>query len=321
MGGRGPEGGPDKRPRESLSQEELVRRVNKVIEDYGRQAVLDLRPKVRRGEGRQVVAPVPGRLDDQQLRIDTFGERLLARLIREEGLSAFVFGEHHNRDLAGENPPEVYFFIDPFDNSSPYRRGLDIPVYTVASAFTPAGDPIGAVIGNIRDNFLYLSRGGENCLVDLETGEERKIKRSNRTSLISPDLNFATYAGSNEFFMPFIRKFIPLIGNMNIEGLFYGWGGAYIYGLLANGAVDAYVMFNEPHSEIMPGLPFALAAGCEVTVINPDDGTFKPYSVDLGTLRQRPIDYKKGVVRLLVVTATPELRNEVISHLKPQGRV
>lgn len=322
MGGSSPEGSPGKGPGgEALSQGELVSRVNKVIEDYGKQAVLRLRPIVRRGEGKQIVAPVQGRLEDRELRIDTIGEHMLAHLIQEAGLRAFVFGEHHNRDLAGENPLEVYFFVDPFDNSGPYRNGQDTPVYTVASAFTPAGDPIGAVIGNITNNTLYLNRGRRNYFVDLESDEIREMRRSNRTSLKGPNASLATYLGSNEYSMPFLRRFAPLIEAMHPKGILYPWGGAYIYGLLADGAVDEYVIYNEPHSEIIPGLPFALAAGCEAMVINPDYGTFKPYRVDPGALRQRPSDYKKGVVRLLVVTATPGLRAEVISCLKLQGRV
>lgn len=314
------EDNPGRRPGESLSQEELVNRVNTVIKAYGEQAVSLLRPKVRRGEGKQVVAAVQGRLEDQELGIDKIGEPILADLIQKEGLSAFVFGEHKNYVFSDGGSPEAYFFIDPFDNSSPYRAGLDIPVYTVVSAFTPTGDPIGAVIGDIKNNTLYLNRGRRNYFVDLESGEIREMKRSNRTSLKDPDATLATYFGSNEYSIPFLRKFMPLIGDMNPKGILYPWGGAYIYGLLADGAVDVYLMFNEPHSEIIPGLPFALDAGCEVMAINPD-GTSESYRVNPRSLKRRPNDYKEGGVRLLAVTATPELRDEVISHLKPQGRV
>jgi hypothetical protein len=92
---------------------------------------------------------------------------------------------------------------------------------------------------------------------------------------------------------------------MHPKGLFYPHGGSYIYGFLASGLIDAYVMFDEPRSEIDPGFSIAKRAGCQVVSVD-SNGNYQDYQFIPGRQHNK--------VDLLIATSTPELRDELIKH-------
>lgn len=292
---------------EILSRNELVERTNRVLTAYAEQSINVLRVMVRRGEGRQVLGSVVNRPEDEELQIDATGERILYLLVNEYRLPTFLLGEHNRYQYinAERETPHVILPNDPFDNSSQYKRGLDTPPYTVLGAYHTDGEPIGAVIGDIRDKRVYFAVNGETYVKDFENGETRPLKKSERTTLRDDNATLATYLGSNEYSLSFFRHFGKLIEDMPPKAVLYGGGGAYIYGLLASGAVDAYVMFDEPRTEIDPGVPLALVAGCTVVSVNPD-GTFEDYQFDSNRHDEN--------VPLFIAACTPELRDEIIRY-------
>lgn len=296
---------------EGSSENEVTQGINKVFVRYGQDSVDILRSMVKRGEARAVVSSVPGRPEDEQLAIDAIGEHILTGLVRDNNLPAVVLGEHNFYDLSRGNPQAI-IAIDSFDNTSQYKRGLDTSPYTVVGGYSPDGTPLACVVGDIKDRKAYVSINGNNCILDFETVETRRIHRSERTTIKDDALTLASYLGSNEYSLEFFQLFGRLIKDMPPKAVLYAGGGAFIYGLLASGAVDAYVMVNEPYSEIFPGLPIALAAGCTVVSVNPDGSCQEvQFSPDVW---KDPNLYNEGSVPLLIAACTPELRDEIIKY-------
>lgn len=286
------------------TRENLVNSTNRVLALYAERAMPTLREMVRSGQGKQVLGSVPNRPTDEQLGVDAIGENVLVNIVREQGLSAQILGEHVPYDYKRDNN-YVTFAIDPFDNTSQYKLGLDTPPYTVTGAYYSNGEPIGAIVGDIKDSKVYLAINGETYIRDLETGRTEPIRKSERKSLKEDGAVLATYLGEKEYSLPFFENFKSLIENMSDRGRLYAGGGAYIYALLASGAVDAYVMVDEPRTEIDPGAPIALAAGCGLWSVN-EDGTFEEYKFE-------PEKYGENVP-LFIAAATSEVRDEIISN-------
>ena len=92
---------------------------------------------------------------------------------------------------------------------------------------------------------------------------------------------------------------------MHPKALFYPQGGSFIYAYLASGLVDAYIMFNEPRSEIDPGFPIAKKAGCQVVSVN-SDSSWQDYEFIPGRQHDK--------INLLIAACTPELRDELIKY-------
>lgn len=375
---------------EVLSKEDLVDRATKVLLLYAEKAIYPLYDKVRRGEGKQVLSSTEeGRPDEELLDIDQTGEQVLKSAIREARLPAVLISENSPEPhvFGNGNSEKLFVFADPFDNTSQYKRGLDTPPYTVVSIFDNEGNPIGAVVGDIKDRKAYMSLGKDTFIIDIkdriseketyterkvlllegqkkaferivglstanagneidnENGEQlakasadyanaedalnkldkefveaqqaehkrSKITKSERTTLTDRNSTLATFLGEKEYSSKFFRYFERLRDDMHPRGMLYGGGGAYIYGFLASGAIDAYVMFNEPISEIIPGLPLALAAGCTVVSVN-EDGSYTDFKFNPNDLRGNHELYSEGSVPLFIAAATTEIRDEVIRY-------
>jgi len=378
---------------EELMREELVGKVHNVLLLYAERAIYPLYDKVRKGEGKQILSSTEeGRPGEELLDIDQTGENVLKSIIRETKLSAVLVSENSPEPHVFENGDfeKVYIFADPFDNTSQYKRGLDTPPYTVISIFDNKGNPMGAVVGDIKNRKAYMCLGKETFIIDIkdrineeekytkkkvvqltsqkellekiiesqasnienpnntiklklfnsfigdqldykqsqralaelekEYDEARKkehkrekIVRSERTTLKDRNSTLATFIGEKEYSLKFFKYFGKLVQDMHPKGLVYGGGGAYIYGFLASGAIDAYVMFDEPVSEIIPGLPLALAAGCTAVSVN-EDGTFEDFKFSPNALKENHRLYSEGSIPLLIAAATPEIRDEIIRY-------
>ncbi len=416
---------------EALARKELITKANKVLLLFAERAIPALREEVREGKGRKVIASTQeGRPGEEQIGIDQPAENILKAAIREAQLPAILISEGTPEPTEFGNgngsSEKFYVYSDPFDNSSPYKRGLDIPPYTVCSIWNKNGQPIGAVVGDIINRKAYVSMDGQTFMWDLETKniekqkytewkekslkdhirfrqkkedlisanpglqtlidteehiamlsnsreqskenilakenlikirtdiinktpelqqlmqqysennrqiteivekaktaqeefeksqarepERIKISKSDRITLKDRESTLASFVGENEYSLEFFADFKALIKDMHRKGYLYPGGGAFIYGLLASGAVDAYVMRNEPLSEIIPGLPLALTAGCTVVSVN-EDGSYQEFKFDPNALKENHKLYSEGVVPLFIAAATPEIRDEII---------
>lgn len=298
---------------EHISPKELNVRTLRVITDYAINGIEALYPSVRAGEGKVVLGSVPGRPEDEQLGIDSYGENILANLIRDNRLPALVLGEHNPPTFTQFGDPRVVISIDALDNSSEYKRGLDTPVYTVVSAYSLDGKPIAGAVCNIKDKKAFIVHDSGVYEFDAEAPDRfQQVLASRRTTLKDDDATIASYLGSNEYSLNFFRYFGQMIQEMPPKARLYAGGGAFIYGLLANGSVDAYVMFDEPYSEIFPGLVLARSAKCTVVSVNPD-GTFEEIRLT-PEFYENPQLYAEGKVPFFIAACTPQLRDEIIEY-------
>jgi len=252
--------------------------------------------------GRQVLGETINRPEDLEIGIDRVGENILEKLLKEQGVKATIFSEPENRDI--KNGGDVYGSIDPFDGSMLYLRGLEHNWYTVLSFFDRESNPLYCGIADIINEKYYITEEDGNYLVSMKTGEKKKIKPSFRKKLTEP-IVLSSYIMSSQYSPKFLDIFEDLIRNMHPKALFYPHGGSYIYAFLASGLIDAYVMFDEPRSEIDPGFPIAKKAGCQVVSVD-SDGSYNDYQFIPGRQHNK--------VDLLIATSAPELRDQLIKH-------
>lgn len=296
---------------ELLSPGELKKRARQLVTSYAEISIPALYDAVRKGEGKQSLGSVPGRDNENQIAIDGYGQDVLINLLATQKLSAYVLGEHSPRNVMEFGQPQIIIAQDPFDNSKQYKKGQDTSVYSVLSVYGLNGKPLAGVICDIRDRKSYVNFDGVNYLYDNEERTEfRQLRASSRTTIKDEDTSIATYLGEDPYRGLFLNNFRELMDDM--EGLLYTGGGAYIYRLLADGSVDAYVMFSEPLSEILPGLPLAIYAGCTIVSVN-RDGTYSDFRFD-PDLAQNPERYASESVPLFIAASTPELTEEIIEY-------
>lgn len=290
-------------------EEDIADAVNNILASYFKTAIPTLRDMVRRDEGKQKIAPVEGRPEDLQRGIDSQGEAILAGLIREKKLPSLIIGEHATFAPLGEEggEPDVYFAVDPFDNTTQYTRGLfDTEFFSVVGAYDKNLDPIAGFVGNIKDRQAVVAVAGAIFISDLESEkpEERRVEKSKRRSIKEDGFTFASFTGDAEYDLSYSENFIDIIKNAAPGSFHDGGGGAYVYGMLAAGMLDAYIMINEPRGEIDPGLPLAQIAGCTILSVNPETGEFEDYKFD-------PKKHKENIP-FLVAACTRELAEEIV---------
>lgn len=266
----------------------------------------EVRRLAEQGEGRQILGEVINRPEDMEIGIDHVGEEILEKLLKKYDLSATVFSEPEKREIKNgkSREPEFYGSIDPFDGSMLYLRGFEHNWYTVLSFFDRKKNPVCTGVSDILNKKFYLSDEKGNYLLDVKTGQKKQIFPSQRKTLTEPFV-LASYIMSSQYSSKFLNIFENLIKNMHSKALLYPQGGSFVYAFLASGLVDAYVMFDEPRSEVDPGFAIAKRAGCEIVSVN-SDGTYEDYEFTPGKQHDK--------VGLLVAAATPQLRDVLIKY-------
>lgn len=276
--------------------------IKNLLIEYLTETTKAVREKAAEGRGKEIYGEVINRPEDIEIGIDRVGEDILGKLLKKHQIKATVFSEPENRDI--KNGAEIYGSIDPFDGSMLFLRGFDHNWYTALSFFDKEKNPICCGIADILNEKFYITEEGENYLVDIKNGKKQKIFPLARKKLSEP-IVLASYLMSSQYSAKFLDIFGDLIKNMHPKALFYPNGGSYIYAYLASGLVDAYVMFNEPRSEIDPGFPIAKAAGCSIVSVD-FDGSFEDYQFIPGKQHDK--------VDLLIASTTPQLRDQLIEY-------
>jgi len=279
-------------------------KIKNLLIDYLTETTKEVNKRAVVGQGREILGPVINRPEDIEIGIDRVGEEVLEKLLKKYELNATVFSEPDGRDIKVGGEPEFFGSIDPFDGSVLYLRGFEHNWYTVLSFFDKEKNPICCGVSDILNEKFYISDDSENYVLDLKTGKKSKIIPSQKRKLTEP-IVLASYLMSSQYSTKFLEIFGDLIGNMHSKALVYPQGGSFIYAFLASGLVDAYVMFNEPRSEIDPGFMIAKKAGCSVVTIDVD-GSYKDYEFVPGRQHDK--------VDLLIASSTPELRDELINY-------
>ena len=279
-------------------------KIKNLLVDYLTETTKEIKKRAAAGQGREILGSVINRPEDVEIGIDRVGEEILERLLKKYELNAVVFSEPDGRDIKVGGEPEFFGSIDPFDGSVLFLRGFEHNWYTVLSFFDKERNPICCGVGDILNEKLYVSDEKGNYVLDLKTGKRSEMIPSKRKKLTEP-LVLASYLMSSQYSTKFLDIFGDLLRSMHSKALVYPQGGSFIYAFLAAGLVDAYVMFDEPRSEIDPGFMIAKKAGCPVVTIDVD-GSYKDYEFLPGRQHDK--------VDLLIASSTPELRDELINY-------
>ena len=277
-------------------------KIEKLTFEYLTETTKRVKKLAAQGKGREVLGEVINRPEDTEIGIDRVGEDILAKLVKQYNIKVTIFSEPEGRDIKNGREPDFYGSVDPFDGSVLYLRGFEHNWYTVLSFFDKERKPICCGIADILNEKFYISGEKGNYCLDVKSGKRKKILPSERKKLTEP-IVLASYLMSSQYSKKFLDVFGDLIHNMHPKALLYPNGGAYIYAYLASGLVDAYVMFDEPRSEIDPGYPIAKNVGCQIVSVN-RDGSFKDYEFIPGKQHDK--------VDLLIAASTPQLRDKLI---------
>lgn len=280
--------------------------IRKLLLEYLTETTKRVKKIAAQGKGREILGEVINRPEDMEIAIDQVGEQILEKLLKKHKLAAVVFSEPEKREIKNDKgrEPEFYGSIDPFDGSMLYLRGFEHNWYTVLSFFDKMRGPVCTGVADILNEKFYLSDEEGNFVMDIKGGEKKQIFPSRRGNLREP-IVLASYLMSSQYSSKFLNIFGDLIKNMHSKALLYPQGGSFIYAFLAAGLVDAYVMFDEPRSEIDPGFSIAKRAGCEIVSVD-SDGTYNDYEFLPGKQHDK--------VSLLVAAATPRLRDAIIEY-------
>jgi len=277
-------------------------KIKNLLIEYLTETTKEVRKKAAKGDGRQILGEVINRPEDIDIGIDKVGEEILEQLLKKYDIKATIFSEPEARDI--KNGDHLYGSIDPFDGSVLFLRGFEQNWYTALSFYDKERKPITTGIADILNERFYINESEDNYLLDLKSSQKKKISPSTRKKLTEP-IVLASYLMSSQYSQKFLNFFGDLIKGLHPKALFYPQGGSFIYAYLASGLVDAYIMFGEPRSEIDPGFPIAKAAGCQVVSVD-SDGSYQDYEFIPGKQHDK--------VDLLIATATPELRDELIKY-------
>ena len=242
----------------------------RAIDGYLRQLAREV-PRLSGGEGRAVLGPVAGRaeVEDVEIGLDRYSEDLLQRWLEECDVDVELYSEHSRRRIGGRGSAPYLITCDPFDGSGHFMRGLPAEwwsVLTVWRAEEEGPSPVmaGAVDINRRD--LYMATDSAVTVESLYGGEARDVRPSAAKAL-SDESIIAAYLMSPSFVRYWTRRSAGLLTILEEESpraRLWTDGGACSYPWLARGLTHAYVMYDEPRTEIDPGLGFASACSLGV---------------------------------------------------------
>ena len=244
----------------------------RAIDGYLRQLAREV-PSLRGGEGRAVLGPVAGRaeVEDVEIGLDRYSEDLLQRWLEECGVDVELHSEHSRRRIGGRGPAPYLITCDPFDGSGHFMRGLPAEwwsVLTVWSAAEQSPSPVMAGAVDINRRELYMATDSAVTVESLYSGEVWDVRPSTAKTL-SDDSIIAAYLMSQSYVRYWTRRSAGLLTILEEESpraRLWTDGGACSYPWLARGLTHAYVMYDEPRTEIDPGLGFASI--CELGVFS-----------------------------------------------------
>ena len=266
------------------------------------QEVLD---QARQGLGRDVVGAVPGRpeSEDVEIGIDSLCDEILLECLSAAGVTAQVYSEH-GADVVGIGEPEYIVAVDPFDGSGLYRRGIPAEWWSVASYFDADGTPLGGAAVDILRGELYAAQEGGVTVGPVGGGTRERVSPSDRRSLDS-GVTLSAYLMQPSYITEWTARTREMMARY--PGLrVWPNGGACIYPWLARGRVDAYLMFDEPRSEVDPGLGFAARSGLALFETG-RDGSLEAYRFSS--------EDRAGRSALFVAACTTELAHRVVAEL------
>ena len=255
--------------------------------------------------GSEVIGPVQGRpiTEDLQILVDKECDDLFQSIITETGLQFDIYSEHGYYNINHKSNPDYIAVIDPFDGSSLFRNGIPAEWWSVFSIYDNNFNPIlGKAIDILRKE-SYEAKDDLVSMKSISSDTSINISPSNKTSF-SSNIWIAAYLMDPSYldqWHPLAQKMLKKWPSTKI------WpnGGSSIYPWISRGIIDAYLMINEPRSEIDPGLSFAYFSGYPVYEIDTNN-QLVPYKFNPNHTHERS--------KLLLASCTKELANEIINE-------
>jgi fructose-1,6-bisphosphatase/inositol monophosphatase family enzyme len=279
------------------------KKINDLLLEYLTKTSKEIKKKTLKGEGRKIMGEVINRPEDLEIEIDQVGEKVLENLLKKYKIRAVVFSEG-GKIIKSSDEPDFYGALDPFDGSVLYLKGFEHNWYSALSFYDKERKPIvSGVVDILNDNF-YLAQRNKNYFLEIKENKRKKVFPQ-KTNKPKDSLVLASYLMSSRYSSKLIDFFGDFIKRLPPKVLLYPQGGPFIYAYLAKGLVDAYLMFDEPRSEIDPGFPFAKFAGSQIISVKPN-GSYQDYEFIPGKQNEK--------VELLIATSNPKLRDQLIKH-------
>ena len=267
------------------------------------------------GRGREALGAVPGRpeSEDVEIGLDRACQEVIEGWLGRTGAPIEVHSEH-GVSRVGPIDMEAEFLIavDPFDGSGLYARGIPAEWWSVVSAFRPGSlEPVAGAAADVLRREIYTAGCGGVTVRPLEGERPAKVGPNPRRRLDN-DVVLALYLMSPVYRSHWTDRgalFMDMLARRFPGCLLWPNGGSCIYPWIARGIVDAYISFDEPVSEIDPGLAFAHFAGYPVFEVR-SDGTLEPHGFVPGRMAER--------TRLLVSACTEDLARELAAEITGQ---
>jgi len=253
--------------------------------------------------------------EDIEIKIDGLSEKFIVKVInnklaKKHGLSFSVLSEHNNSEVVNEGKPHVSIVLDPFENSDEYKRRLPTPPFSHFQIYNHGHEPIAAGAGNLTTGEMYFSAHGNNYCFSPESKFKKLVvipKPREVKSVKDGNVAIASYDGKYKYSSLFDEYFTELKKDLEKSGgSFHGKGGSHSYIDLTNGAISAYIMFNEPRGETDPAYLFALQAGCRIVSVDLETGEYKDYKFDPSLQHKR--------TPFLIAARSTELIEEIIRY-------
>ncbi len=238
----------------------------------------EIRSRLSRNKGREVVGEVDGRDEDEEIEMDRIGEHKLANALEKSRGPIHVFSEHGNFGVPLEQAVLIAA-CDPLDGSSIVKHGLEDVlnmVYSCLGFFDRAGVPVFSGVVDVGRNVLYLTKPDGSYKRDLGTGAETKLAPRQFAGL-GDVRSVAAYTMKPKMLLEFTRRFGLLLERLDPKTQILPNGGPALIPMLLDGKTDVYLVSNEPRGEVDPALAFAYRSGLQVAELSFAAGTHKPY--------------------------------------------
>lgn len=283
-----------------------------MLEDYFRAIAATVQDLADRREGGQVLGGVAGRSqdEDETIGVDVACQGVLEEWCRRNSVDAEIYSEHGvSRPVGKTGQPQYVIASDPFDGSGLFRRGLPAEWWSVLSIYRR--NDLAPVAGGALDILrreVYLADAAGVTWGTLGAAQRSPIAPSPKLGLDDTTV-IAAYLMDPSYLTDWTEKGGALLKKLTERmGKVRFWpnGGSCIYPWLARGLVHAYVMFEEPRSEIDPGLAFSWAARFPVYSVG-HDGALEPYKFVPGRQADR--------VPFLVAACSRPLAAEIVQGI------
>tara|TARA_B100000676_G_scaffold216583_1_gene213251 strand:+ start:2268 stop:3143 length:876 start_codon:yes stop_codon:yes gene_type:complete len=216
------------------------------------------------GKARGIIGNVEGRdpKEDRFLEIDKICEDHILSYIKQSPYSVEVFSEHGHFITDPQREVSFILSVDPFDGTSLYKSGIPAEWWSVLTIYNPVTlKPIcAAAVDFIREQFYYTENGiFKYCDLDDKKFIDVELKPKNN---LESGFVLATYSMSPNYSLLWGENTERLLRNLNALSTpprIWPNGGSCVYPWMARGLVDVYLMFEEPNSEVNPGLGFIMA--------------------------------------------------------------